>query len=105
MKLVGTRLGDHVDLCATGRSAFGRVIGGADAELGDRIERNVESGVGPLGLLLHAAGVDAVEGEVAVIQRMAGETDLALAAVCVVDGSLATTASGWPNRGRSRGSL
>ena len=67
--------------------AFGGVVRGADAELGDGVQRDVEARIGLLRLLLHAAGVDAVESEVAVVERVADESDAALRAVTVIDGS------------------
>ena len=73
MVVVGAGLRDHVDLRAAGRAGFGGVVGGADAELGDGVEGDVQARVGLLGLFLDAAGVDAVEGEVAVVERMAVE--------------------------------
>jgi hypothetical protein len=38
-------------------------------------------------LFLYAAGVDAVEREVAVVERVAGEANAALRPVAVIDGS------------------
>ena len=85
--IVGAALGNHADLRAAGRAGFGGVDCGADAELGDGVEGDVQPRIGLLGLLLDAAGVDAVEDEVAVIERMAVELDGALPAVAVVDGA------------------
>ena len=83
--IVGAALGNDVDLRAARGARLRRVVGGADAELVDRVQRDVEAGIGLLGLFLHAGGVDAVEGEVVVVERMSGEADVALRAVSIVD--------------------
>jgi hypothetical protein len=85
VKIVGAGLGDHLHLDASGRSALRRVDRGAHAELGDRIERDVEARLGLLRLLLHAVVVDAVERVVGIVDRVAVEADAALRAVAVVD--------------------
>ena len=66
--VVAADFGDHADLRAAGRAGLGGVHGGADAELGNGVERDVQAPVSLVGLLLDAAGIDAVEGEVAVIE-------------------------------------
>jgi len=80
MKLVGTCFRDQVDLRATRRAAFGCVRGGTYAEFGDRLQRDVQVRIGFLRLLLDAAGVNAIEGIVFVIQRPAIESDVVLIA-------------------------
>lgn len=67
--MIGIRSGlrDDVDLRSAGGATFRSIVRSADAELGNGIERDVQSRVGLLRLLPHAAGVDAVKSEVAVV--------------------------------------
>ncbi len=78
---VGSGLGNHADLRAAGGSGLGGVVRSADAKFGDGVERDVQPRVRLLRLFLHAAGIDAVEHEVAVVERVAVELDGALPAV------------------------
>src|SRR5262249_17492459 len=89
--LVRACLRHDVDLSAAGRAALGCVDAGADAELRDGVESDVEPGVGFLSLLLYAAGVDAVKSEIAIVQGVAGEADGALGPVTVIHGA-------WPQQ-------
>src|SRR6202041_3745074 len=78
--MISVRAGlrDYVDLRAARGAALRSVIGRADPKFGDGVERDVQPGIGLLRLLLDAAGIDAVESKVAVIQGMAAEADAAL---------------------------
>src|SRR6266478_3199527 len=87
MKLVRAGFGYDVDLRSTCGSARGRVVRCADAEFLDRVECDIEPGIGFLRLFLDSAGVHAIEGEVAVVKRVAGESDRPLRAISIIDGT------------------
>ena len=84
-------------VCAGGRgdgqlgSAAGASLAGGqeriDAEFGDGVEGNGEAHPLALGLIDDVGGVDAVVGEVAVVESAAGEADGALVAAAGVNGS------------------
>src|SRR5947207_1786677 len=96
MELVRAGFGYHVDLRAAGGAGFGCVVRSADPKLRDGIERNIEPRIGLLGLLLHAAGINAVEREVAVVEGVAGKADAALRAIAVINGSGGEQAQAGP---------
>src|SRR5262249_40127759 len=75
----------HVNLRAAGRTSFSCIDVSANAKLGNRVERNVEARVGFLRLFLNAAGVDAIESEVTVIERVTREADCPLGAISIVN--------------------
>src|SRR5262249_23637872 len=74
VELIGAAFRNHIDLRTAGRSRLGRINISADAELGNRVERNIKPRVGLLRLFLNAARIYAIESEVTVIERVAGET-------------------------------
>ena len=63
MKIIRSRLGDHVDLAAGLGAVFRVVQGAVDAIFLDGVLRNLQAGLRFLRLLLNAAGIDAVELE------------------------------------------
>ncbi len=85
VKRVGSGLRNHVDLNAAGRAAFRGVDRRADAELGDRIEGDVQPRFRLLRLLLNTVVVDAVESVVGIVDRVTIEPNAALRAVTVVN--------------------
>src|SRR5262249_53892765 len=87
VKLIGSRLRYNVDLSSAGGAAFRRVIRGADAEFLNGIERDIQAGIGLLGLLLNTASVDTVKGKGAVVEGVAVKTDAPLRTVTIVDGA------------------
>ena len=84
VKLIGSGFGNHLHLHAARGTAFRAVHRGADAELGDRIERDVQSRFGLLRLFLHAIVIDAVKRIVRVVDGVAVKADIALRAVAVI---------------------
>ena len=87
MECVRAGFGNHGDLRAAGGATLSRIVGGAHAELGNGIQRDVEPGFGLLGLLLNAGIVDAVEGVIGVVDGVAVEADVPLRTVARVDGA------------------
>ena len=97
MELVGSGLRDDIDLRAAGGAALGGVDARGDAEFGDRIERDVQAGLGLLRLFLDAAGVDAVEREVAVVERVAVEANARAVRRRRCLSRRGRASSGWPS--------
>src|SRR5262249_7278884 len=87
MKIVGATSRHDVDLRAARVAAFRCVVGRADAKFGHGVERDIETGVSLLGLLLNSAGIDTIKGEVTVIERVSGKADAALGPIAVIDRS------------------
>ena len=73
-----------MNLHSAGSPAFRGVNGRTHTKLGDRIQRDIETRLGLLRLLLHAVVVDAVERIVGVVDGMAVEADVPLRTVAVI---------------------
>src|SRR5262249_12712352 len=82
--VIGTVLGLDINLSAGLRAVFHVVQGTADLIFLDRILRNLQAGLGFLGLLLNAAGVDAIEREIVIVASPSGKADGALITATVI---------------------
>ncbi len=81
---VGAVLGFDVDLAARLGTVFRIVQRAVDAILLDSVLRNLQAGLRFLGLLLNAAGIDAVNLKVVVVSGAAGEANRSLVAAAVI---------------------